>query len=56
VSNGVNTVMVPDVLNQESRKAETTLLALGLQVEIIEEYNDDIEEDLIIKTEPGSWS
>lgn len=50
ISKGVKMVTVPDVLNFDYTVAEKTLKNEGLLVETKFQYDDDIEKDLVVKT------
>jgi serine/threonine-protein kinase len=52
VSKGVKMIKVPDVSNFEYSVAEQTLKNEGLVVEKKFQYDDDIAENVVIKTEP----
>lgn len=54
ISKGVKMVTVPDVLNFDYTVAEKTLKNEGLLVETKFQYDDDIEKDLVVKTEPSA--
>lgn len=54
ISKGVKMVTVPDVLNFDYTVAEKTLKNEGLLVETKFQFDDDIEKDLVVKTEPSA--
>lgn len=54
ISKGVKMTTVPDVLNFDYNVAETTLKNEGLQVEMKFQWDDDVEKDLVVKTEPSA--
>lgn len=54
ISKGVKMVTVPDVLSFDYTVAEKTLKNEGLLVETKFQYDDDIEKDLVVKTEPSA--
>lgn len=54
ISKGIKMTTVPDVLNFDYNVAETTLKNEGLQVEMKFQWDDDVEKDLVVKTEPSA--
>jgi len=54
ISKGVKMVTVPDVLSFDYTVAEQTLKNEGLLVETKFQYDDDIDKDLVVKTEPSA--
>ncbi len=53
VSKGRELVKIPDQRMREARMAEIELKEKNLEVVIIEEYNDSVPKDLVIRTDPA---
>jgi serine/threonine-protein kinase len=54
ISKGVKMVTVPDVVNFDYNVAEQTLKNEGLLVEMKFQWDDDVDKDLVVKTEPSA--
>lgn len=52
VSNGPEPIKIPNLQNVDYRQAEIKLLDLGLEPIVEEEFSNDINEGLVIRTEP----
>ena len=52
VSTGPSTIPVPDVVGQAAADAQTALEAVGFAVTTTEQASDDVEEGLVISTNP----
>ncbi|MBP3223151.1 MAG: Stk1 family PASTA domain-containing Ser/Thr kinase [Actinomycetaceae bacterium] len=52
ISKGVENIEMPDIVGKTQDEAVTTLDNVGLKVEIIEDYSDDIEKGNAISQEP----
>jgi eukaryotic-like serine/threonine-protein kinase len=53
VSKGVEKVKIPDLKNQDHRQAEDTITAAGLTPNTIQENNDTIPQNRVIRTDPA---
>ncbi len=56
ISKGMEMQVVPDVTGKEKAVAEQTLLNAGFLVVINEEYDDEVEEGIVISQDPSSDS
>ncbi len=54
VSSGPETLVVPDVVDATERDATAELTDLGLRVTVNEEFDDDVIEGNVIRTEPAA--
>lgn len=54
VSQGVQTVKVPNVVGQSQSQAENTLRASGLNVSISTAYSDTVQKGYVISQDPGN--
>ena len=52
ISKGAVTKRVPDVYNKLEAAAQSELKTNGFKVEVVQETNEDIDEGLVIRTEP----
>lgn len=52
ISKGQEMKEIPDVVGKKSEEAKTLLIAAGFEVDIDEEYDDEIEEDYVISQSP----
>ncbi len=50
----IPTVVVPDVVNQPQGRARERLRAMGLDVEVAEEFSREVRADNVISQEPGA--
>lgn len=53
ISKGQEMTDVPDVVGKKSEEAKTLLTAAGFEVEIDEEYDEEVEEDYVISQTPN---
>ncbi|MDE6760576.1 MAG: Stk1 family PASTA domain-containing Ser/Thr kinase [Lachnospiraceae bacterium] len=53
ISKGQEMTDVPDVVGKKSEEAETLLTAAGFEVEIDEEYDEEVEKDYVISQTPN---
>lgn len=53
ISKGQEMTDVPDVVGKKSEEAKTLLTAAGFEVEIDEEYDEELEEDYVISQTPN---
>lgn len=53
ISKGQEMIEVPDVVGKESEEAKTLLTAVGFEVEVDEEYDEEVEEDYVISQTPN---
>lgn len=51
---GADDVAVPDVVGMSQQDAETELKDLGLAVDVTRESSNDVDEDTVISSDPGS--
>ena len=56
VSKGQKNIKMPDIVNKEIQTAISELKNLGLNAKIINIFDDEIEKDIVIKTEPAAES
>lgn len=54
VSLGSKTITVPDIVNSELESAESALLKLNIDYQIIKQQSDDVEENYVIRTQPAA--
>ncbi len=52
ISNGPKSKKVPDVTNNDYRNAQSQLTSLDIKYRIEEEFNEDVKEDYVIRTDP----
>ncbi|HEX6145899.1 MAG TPA: Stk1 family PASTA domain-containing Ser/Thr kinase [Acidimicrobiia bacterium] len=52
VSTGPEVVIVPNLVDLSERDATAQLQALGLLVRVVDEYSEEVEPDLVIRTDP----
>ena len=52
VSTGPELVIVPNLVGLSERDATAQLQALGLLVRVVDEYSDEVDPDLVIRTDP----
>lgn len=56
VSSGTQSVPVPDVTGKSSKDAADELVAAGFETQFAYEYNDEVEKDKVISTNPAAGS
>jgi serine/threonine-protein kinase len=52
VSTGPELVIVPNLVDLSERDATAQLQALGLLVRVVDEYSEDVDPELVIRTDP----
>ncbi len=52
ISNGPKSKTLPDVTNKDYRDAQSQLTSLDIKYRIEEEFNEDVKEDYVIRTDP----